>query len=491
MKRFFSKKVIIFTSFVLIVAVIAVVKFTGGNGKQTVAAKRADIVQEVAVTGKVKPNQSVDLGFDKSGRVANVFVSVGSRVMKGQTLASLESSEISADLAKAKASLEEEKIKFAEIKNTAPISYNNASRNLDAAIREGFADADDAVRNKADQFFKNIPDNPLFEISITSGNFVHYFSVPNDIALSINSERKNIEVMLANWQKRISEMNSSGLVLEAGKSISDLNTVSSFLDKMAGAVNTFTSADYSYDTTVSNYKVTISGARTAVSGAISALVTARDKLNAAPILGEGGQFGNVLTQEAAVSQAQAVVSSLEASLAKSTIKAPFDGVVTVQDAKQGGAIGAGATLISVISQNEMYIEANVSEIHIGKIAAGNSVSVTFDAFPGELFDGIVSYIEPGDVIIDGIVNYKIRVNLKNADEKMKSGMTANLKVETAKKENVVSLPLYAIAKENGQNFVNKVTENGTQKIPVSLGLSGSDGFVEITNGLEVGDSVEF
>jgi len=491
MFSFLSKKILVCVGLGLVIVIVVVIGINRGNGKQMITVTRADIVQEVAATGKVKPNQSVNLGFDKSGRVANVYALVGDIVKKGQTVATLESEEISADLAKAKALLAEENIKLREVKSTAPISWGDASKNLDAAIKEGFADADNAIRNRIDQFFKNTIANPKFEISITSGNFVHYFSVPNDTALEINSDRKATENILTDWQKRILNLNSSNLVSEANKAISDLDIISDFLDKMAGAVNTFSSADYAYDTTVNNYKAAVSLARSEVSGAISAIVTAKDKLNTAPTLGEYGQFENVLTQEAIVSQAQAAVSSLEASLNKSTVKAPFDGIVILQDAKPGGAVLAGATLISIVSQNEMYIEANVSEIHIGKIMVGNLVFVTFDAFPAEEFSGEVSYIEPGDTVIDGVVNYKIRVNLLKSDAKIKNGLTANLKIWTAKRENVLTIPLYAISKENGQDFVNKIAGKETQKTPVVLGLSGNNGFVEILNGLNEGDMVEF
>jgi len=452
---------------------------------------RADIVQEVAATGKVEPNQSVDLGFDKSGRVGSVSVLIGETVTQGQFIASLESGEISADLAKARAVLLEENINLREIKNTAPVTYSDASKNLDAAIKEGFADADNAVRNRAGQFFKTPLTNPQFEIFITSGNFIHYFNVPNNIVIDINNSRRMVEDILINWQKKISNLDSFSLVSEADLAINDLNVISIFLDKIAGAVNTFSPVEYAYETTVASYKTTISSARGEVSGAISAIVTAKDKLNTAPTVRVDGQFESVLAQEAKVKQAEAVVSSYQASLSKSIIRAPFDGVVTLQDAKVGGAISAGTTLVSIVSQDKIYIEANISEIHIGKIMVGNKTSTTFDAFPSEVFSGEVSYIEPGDVIIDGVVNYKIRVNLTNPETRIKNGLTSNLKIQTARKENVLAIPLYAVSKEDGQTFVNKMVGQKTQKTAVILGLSGNDGMAEVLSGLEEGDMVEF
>src|SRR3990167_6421227 len=276
---YFSKKVLIYSGVVLVIIVVIVIKLGGGNGKQMTVSVRANIVQEVAATGKVKPNQNVNLGFDKSGRVANVYTSVGEMVKGGQIIATLESGEILADIAKARATLLEENIKLRDTESTTPITYNDAYKNLEAA----------------------------------------------------------------------------------NKAISDLGIISTFLDKIAGAVNTFSPVEYAYETTVNGYKTTISSARSEVSLAISDLVTAKDKLNTAGTLGDGGQFGSILTQEAKVSGAVATISSLEASLNKLTIRAPFDGVVTLQDAKVGGAVSAGATLVSVVSQNEMYIEANISE----------------------------------------------------------------------------------------------------------------------------------
>lgn len=488
---FKSKKFVIYGIVAVIVIVVAVFSFNNGNGKQTAIVRRADIVQEVASTGKVKPNQSVDLGFDKSGRVESVSAEVGDSVVKGQIIASLESGEIGADIAKARALLNEEIIKLREIQNTAPISYDDAYKNLEVAMKEGFSSADNAVRNRADQFFVNSPTNPQFEVSFSDGYYVHYFNVPSDLVIVINNDRKKVEDILNNWEKKLATLDSSKITSEANLFLNDLNTVSRFLDKVASAVNTFTPAEYSYETTVNTYKTTIASARTEVSGSISSIVVAKDKLNSAPTLTVEGQFESVLTQEAKVSQARANLASFEAMAGKSTIRAPFDGTVTVQDAKVGETVSAGAPLVSINSNNAMYIEANISEINIGKISENNNVAVSFDAFPNEVFQGFVSNIEPGDFIIDGVVNYKVRVELINFDPKIKNGLTTNLKIETAKKEGVLTVPLYAISKEGDRNYINKVVDNNVQKIEITLGLTGSNGTVEVINGLNEGDLIGF
>ena len=145
----------------------------------------------------------------------------------------------------------------------------------------------------------------------------------------------------------------------------------------------------------------------------------------------------------------------------------------------------------------MYIEANVSEINIGKVAVGNKVEVEFDAYPGETFMGEITFIDPGETIVDEVVNYKIRIGLDIAGDseqanRIKSGLTAAVKIASAKKEGVLTIPLYSILRENGKLYVNKLLdEKGTiEKVEVMTGITGSDGKTEVVSGLSEGDRVE-
>src|SRR3989338_1502487 len=76
---------------------------SGDQGIDFILAKRGEIKEEVSVTGKVKPARSVELGFERAGRVSSSPVSVGDRVFAGEILMKLESSELAAELAQAEA----------------------------------------------------------------------------------------------------------------------------------------------------------------------------------------------------------------------------------------------------------------------------------------------------------------------------------------------------------------------------------------------------
>lgn len=429
--------------------------------RKTVIVAKSDIVQEVSVTGKTKARNEVDLGFDMGGRVSRVNTDVGKFVQRGQVLAELDISSELASISKEKSLLSEEEANWSE-----------QGKEIALSIMEAYSVTDNAVRNKIDQFFKTPRDNPYFEVKFTDGNYTHYFNVPSDVVIDLNSERRSIEGILKSWQSEITKINSSNAGDFSNSAISKMNTVSNFLNKVAYAINSFAPADFNYESTVTGYKTSVDTAR-------STVATAKEKIS------------SISGQEARVSQIKSSIQSLEAGLSKSKIFAPFSGTVTEQNAKLGQVAKAGEALISIISQGDMYIEANVSEINIAKVALQNKAKVEFDALPGEVFLGRVVFIDPAETIVDGVSNYKVRIDLENVDARVKSGLTANIKIETGLKTGVLTIPAYAIIKENEKSFVNKLVNGAVTKVEVQTGLAGSDGSVEILNGISEGEVVEF
>src|SRR3989344_5004919 len=81
----------------------------------TAVTKRGSIRQEVSVTGKVKPVSAVDLAFEKTGRISRIYANVGDQISAGKILAELDRSELSAQLAEARANLEAQNSKLAEL----------------------------------------------------------------------------------------------------------------------------------------------------------------------------------------------------------------------------------------------------------------------------------------------------------------------------------------------------------------------------------------
>ncbi len=471
MKRFFTKKKIILGVVILVAVVIGIKMRNGQNGKEYLTATTGSVVQEIVVTGKVKADNNVDLGFDRTGRVVRSYKQVGDTVRQGEVIAELDISSELASLAKEKASLAEERA-----------TLGGSRESLASSIREGFASADNAVRNKADQFFKQPRTNPVFEVKFTDGNYVHYFNVPSDLSIEINGKRRDVEAELVLWQNELLTLTDQNAEVYADRAVARMNKISDFLDTMAYAVNSFTSADFAYESTVAGYKTAIDSARSAVSTSRTSIINTKESVSQIGSVGSVGQ--------ARIDQINASIAGIEASINKSKIIAPFAGTITLQDAKVGSIAPAGSRLVSIISEGQISIEANISEVNIGKVQVGNKVRIEFDSFPSDVFEGEVVYIEPGETLVDGVVNYKTRVSVK-PDSRLKSGMTGNLNIETARKDGVVTLPSYALIKEGDKTFVNKFDGTATTKVEVKTGIMGSDGLSEIVAGLEAGDTVEY
>ncbi len=471
--------------------------FRGGSngGVSEVAVAKGDLVQDVSSTGTTKPVRDVDLAFEMSGKVNRAPHTVGSRVEVGQVLAGLDQAELYANVLKAQADLDQETIKLGQVGKQSGNSYENARLSVIAAIKDAYTRTDDAVRNNVDQFFyKNSgQSNAFIDFSFIDGSYYYTPTIDGGLRTSINASRQSLGVALETWQKSIATLPSAtDLTPYVTEAETNLNNARSFLNSVAQVVNSLPSPDFAHISTITGYRNVVSEARTNVSTGIANLVTAKDKLNNAPketqsSTGVSG-FDDVLTQQAQVARFEAELASRQALLAKATLVSPISGVVTKYDAKVGEIVTAGTPIISVISDNDLEIEANVSEVNIGRIKTGNPVSITFDAFPGVEYSGTVFYIDPGETIVDGVVNYKVKVTFKS-DENMKSGLTANLKIKTAEKQGVLTIPQYAVIKRDDKTFVEKITGKNSAEVEVKLGFVGNGGAVEVTEGLSEGDMV--
>jgi len=98
--------------FIVIFGVWYYFRSSGKIEIETITVARAELVQEVSVTGKVKPAQSVNLGFDKGGRITRVLAKVGDRVLSGQTLVEIYNADLVSQLRETEAGLKSEEVKL-------------------------------------------------------------------------------------------------------------------------------------------------------------------------------------------------------------------------------------------------------------------------------------------------------------------------------------------------------------------------------------------
>ncbi|MBI2439285.1 MAG: efflux RND transporter periplasmic adaptor subunit [Candidatus Moranbacteria bacterium] len=189
-------------------------------------------------------------------------------------------------------------------------------------------------------------------------------------------------------------------------------------------------------------------------------------------------------------QAREKVRTIEAQLRESVLHAPFSGQVSKIDMRANEIAGAGKRVLRLVEGNDFVIEARVPESDIVKVVTGMGAKVTFDALSSDdIFQAEVIEIDPSATVVQDVVSYVVTFRLIQNDERLKEGMTADIDIETVKKENVLSVPFRALAKEKGVYYVEVKQGEEFVRVPVTIGLEGDEGLVEITSGLQEGDMV--
>jgi multidrug efflux pump subunit AcrA (membrane-fusion protein) len=135
------------------------------------------------------------------------------------------------------------------------------------------------------------------------------------------------------------------------------------------------------------------------------------------------------------------------------------------------------------------VDVDVPESDIVKLAVGQQAEVTFDALGLEQkFAAVISSIEQAETKIQDVIYYKVRLQPAQRDLALKSGMTANITVFTAQKNNVLIVPSRAV-KTNAEKYVEILKDDKTvERRTVVVGLRGDEG-VEIVSGVVEGEEV--
>jgi HlyD family secretion protein len=504
-----KRRIIISITGIIILAVIigSAVVASKGTTYQFVSVKKGDITETVSVTGNTTSTRSVSLAFQAGGIITSVNDAAGDFVRAGDVVATVNTSDLRAQLQQAEANVDAQTAKLEELQvGPTTASVNVSEANLAAAeqslqnaylgvpntVSDGFAKSNDAVRNQIASMFTNAESNtPAFNVSISDSQIIN-----NTI-----SGRVSASTALNAWQKivvsGISSASQSSLDTSLQASLSYLLAIKSFLNTLAQALTEATNIQASqlaaYQTEITNAQNEVNTAATNIQTAIQNIASEK-----AAVAQQQAQLQltlasstpqDIAAQQAQIEQAQASVASIQAKLNESSLVSPISGVVTVQNAKIGELASPGDPLVSIIANNQFEVDLDVPEIDIGKIAVGDIVSMTFDAFPGETFSGKLFYINPAETVTQGVVNYQAKISFDKTDSRLKSGLTANCDITTKKDVNALILPQYAILQNDKGAFVETVTNGKINQIPVTLGVQDENGNVEILSGVTENEEV--
>ncbi len=503
-------------SIIIILVVISLawyfIKNNSENTKySTMVVSRGSVSEIVSVTGNVKPLSNVELAFERGGKIANISVAVGDKVYVGQQLVSISNADLVASLSQAQANLKKalaqlqdvktgtrvEEITLAETQvENATLNMNQAKAVLINTVKDSYTKADDAVRNKMYTLF-NDPGKYRARLNFTTDSFLQE---------DIEKGKDTISDTINTWYQSLAKLDSSSdLEVYYNTAKASLNSIKSLLDECADAVNRLTpDSAYTTQTQIDTWKLNVSTARSNIDLAISSLNSSYNTYKSSAsslsisqdqliIKKAGSTSGTILSAEASYEAAQAGVAGAEAELSKSIVRSPINGVITNIGVKLGEIVPAGISAVSVISYGDYEVEAFVPEADIAKIKIGDTATTTLDAYGSNVFfDTAVIKIDPAATVIDGVPTYKVTLKFTDQDDRIKSGMTANLDVLSNRKDNVLILPSRLIISKDDGKYVSVLDTNDQSELidkKIVTGLRGSDGNTEIISGLNEGDKV--
>lgn len=152
--------------------------------------------------------------------------------------------------------------------------------------------------------------------------------------------------------------------------------------------------------------------------------------------------------QAQVRSDEAVLKNAQIQLSYCTIHAPINGVVISRNVDVGQTVAASfnAPLVAVIAKDltKMQIDAPVSEADVGDVVTNQDVDFTVDAYPYRIFHGKVGQIRDGALTNENVINYDCVIGVHNPDLKLLPGMTANVSIITARRQNVLCIPNEAL-----------------------------------------------
>lgn len=501
--KFLKRKRNIWIIAILIVIIIIGFFIFGGKNNtgsiQTGFATRQNLQETVLSTGQVVSGIDLSLSFQGSGVVNRIYVQPGDKIYAGQTLAALSQSGAMASLTSAQGALAQAQANYEKlIAGATPQSIKTVQDSINLA-KQDLTNAYNSAINTLNNAYTGIY-NARNVVAVLQNS---YFSSQDQAGITVSNAKTDIN---SNMQSAQTHLNAA----EASMAPSDIDTTVSqmilSLNNVYDDINTVRAqcdqGTYYYQVTASD-KASLDAQKTAINAMLSSVTAVQQSIASLKLsLQKAEDQLSVTTApptqadidlaQAQILSAQGQVASAQTALNNTVITAPVGGTITQVDIKVGEQAVPSQGVIVLQDIGDLHAEADVSEANIASLQIGQPIDYTFDALgPDQHFAGKVLTINPASTVISGVVDYLVKGTLDNIPG-IKPGMTANMTILVAKKDNALAVPSTAIINKNNNQYV-RVIDNPKIKtyheVQVQTGLQADGGLVEITSGLKDGQAI--
>ncbi len=416
---------------------------------QTATVERTTLYSTIDASGTIAGERTVNLAVGTSSTVLSVDVAVGDQVVKGQTLATLDITDLEEQVALAEQSLAVQQTSYDKLVAGPTESEVEEAR---ASLETAQIQLDAAIANQ---------ETAQSQVTITCAGV------------------DDAESALAEAQEAYNDYLQTGYALDA-----------TFIpDPDAQVAKALKNAQSNHDVELTQCE----NARASAADT-SQIQTAQANVNKAQsaldTLLAGATEEELAQAEVQLEQARIQLEQARRKLADATLVAPFDGVVTAVNITEGGTASSGQAAITLVDTGQLHLDVVVDELDIAQVKVGQPVTVTIDAADATL-EGVVARVDPSGTETQGIVTYGVRVDV-TPDEGVNVilGMTADAEIKITADENVLVVPTGAIQRDaTGNEFVMVQSDTGEPaRVPVVTGNS-SGGQTVVEGDLQEGQIV--
>ncbi len=205
-------------------------------------------------------------------------------------------------------------------------------------------------------------------------------------------------------------------------------------------------------------------------------------------------LSEIQIQEKQVKACELEIEKYKDDLEKCEIKSPIDGTVIDIKVKELDVVGTSTEMFIIQDVNNLEIITNISEYDISKIKIGQLVKVTGEGVGNNEYQGVVKYISPSAVTVNNGSStetlVEVKIDIKEKDTEFKPNFSANVEINTAKKEKALVIPYEALYSEkDGTKVIYKVENGKAKRVVVETGIEGDMVVEVIGEGLMEKDKV--
>ena len=495
-RRKWIKRVLVIAAVLALLFWIVVRPMLGGTAAvsgayQTAQVQRQDLTVSVSGSGTVTPIESYQVSALVTGEILESPFEDGDQVEKDQLLYRIDPGSAQTALQQAQLSVQQAQMNYDTLASSLQVKAIGGGVVQALHVQEG-----DLV--SAGTAIADITDTSTMTLTVPfqAGDAAH-ISAGQAVQVTLSGTLETLTGTVESVASADQVGNGGALVRQVKIRLTNPGALTETTSATA-RVGTYACA--SGGTLSPRLRQTITAA---ASGEIINLnVSVGSRVSAGAVLAAiGGESAeNSLADAAlAVQNAQLSLQSAQEVLDSYTITSPISGTVIEKNLKTGDQLNGGdsGAMAVIYDLSQLELQMDVSELDIGQIQPGQTVEITAEALPGQTFTGVVEKVSVNGTTTDGFTTYPVTILLSEYGD-LNPGMNVSAHIIVERAENALCVPAEAVNSDGtvlvageGAFAEDGVTIADPSKIesrPVTLGRGNQD-FVEITSGLEEGETV--